>query len=210
MYILIMFMQQHFLLIGELADFKIGNRETDWNRRTFRGRKWENEVAEHFNDWNLTCKYKKILVNNNDEHNDAFELLEKWLDNSFKKYKEVGLAFMYEKVENKLIEDTIDIESIEELLKIEKAKEDFNFFNEGDYITKEMSNSKDILLEYIEQLEIDKQKLIEKLEEDKKIFGNYEERKQMAKEQLYENDGKCFYCQEILSILKGENQVTVK
>lgn len=57
----------------------------------------------------------------------------------------------------------------------------------------------------IKQLESDKQKLIEKLEEDKKIFGNYEERKQMAKEHLYENDGKWFYCQEILSILKGEN-----
>ena len=47
---------------------------------------------------------------------------------------------------------------------IEKAQEDFKFFNEGDYITKEMANSKNILLEYIEQLEIDKQKLIEKLE----------------------------------------------
>lgn len=58
----------------------------------------------------------------------------------------------------------------------------------------------------IDNLESDKQKLIEKLEEDKKIFGNYEERKQMAKEQLYENDGKWFYCQEILSILKGGNR----
>ena len=48
---------------------------------------------------------------------------------------------------------------------IEKAKEDFKFFNEGDYITKEMSDSKNVLLEYIDQLESDKQKLIEKLEE---------------------------------------------
>lgn len=36
---------------------------------------------------------------------------------------------------------------------IEKAKEDYKFFNEGDYITKEMSDSKNVLLEYIEQLE---------------------------------------------------------
>lgn len=36
---------------------------------------------------------------------------------------------------------------------IEKAKEDFKFFNEGDYITKEMSDSKNILFEYIWQLE---------------------------------------------------------
>ena len=59
-------------------------------------------------------------------------------------------------------------------------------------------------LKYIDKQESREQKLIEKLEEDKKIFGNYEKRKQMAKEQLYENDGKWFYCQEILSILKGE------
>lgn len=85
---------------------------------------------------------------------------------------------------------------------IEKAKECLqetiqNTYAEGKAI--KLNN----VLKYIDQLESDKQKLIEKLEEDKKIFGNYEERKQMAKEQLYENDGKWFYCQEILSILKG-------
>ena len=110
-----MFMQQLFLLNGELADFKIGNRKSNWDRRTFRGSEWENEVAEHFNDWNLTCEYKKILVNNTDEHNEAFELLEMWLDNSFKKYKKSGLVFLYEKVKDELIEDNnIDIDSIEE------------------------------------------------------------------------------------------------
>lgn len=36
---------------------------------------------------------------------------------------------------------------------IEKAKEDFDFFHEGDYITKEMSNCKEKIFEYIEQLE---------------------------------------------------------
>lgn len=86
---------------------------------------------------------------------------------------------------------------------IEKAKECLqetiqNTYSEGKAI--KLNN----VLKYIDQLESDKQKLIEKLEEDVKIFGNYEERKQMAKEQLYENDGKWFYCQEILSILKGE------
>lgn len=49
---------------------------------------------------------------------------------------------------------------------IEKAKEDFNFCNEGDYITKEMSDSKNVLLNYIDKLESREQKLIEKLEED--------------------------------------------
>lgn len=43
----------------------------------------------------------------------------------------------------------------EELKKedIEIAKEDLNFMHEGDYITKEMEQSKNIILEYIQQLE---------------------------------------------------------
>ena len=36
---------------------------------------------------------------------------------------------------------------------IEKAKEDLIFFNEGDYITREMDRSADVLEEYIKQLE---------------------------------------------------------
>ena len=36
---------------------------------------------------------------------------------------------------------------------IEKAKEDLSFFNEGDYITKDMANSARILEDYIQQLE---------------------------------------------------------
>lgn len=36
-----------------------------------------------------------------------------WLDNSFKKYKKAGLNFIYEKVENELLEDEIDIQSIQ-------------------------------------------------------------------------------------------------
>ena len=36
---------------------------------------------------------------------------------------------------------------------IEKAKKDLSFFNEGDYITKEMANSADVLEKYIEKLE---------------------------------------------------------
>lgn len=62
------------------------------------------------------------------------------------------------------------------------------------------------LRETIKTLQKDKQKLIEKLEEDIKKFSNYEERKQMCKEQLFENDGKWFYAQEILKILKGEQE----
>lgn len=87
------------------------------------------------------------------------------------------------------------------LSKEEISKLKINAFNQCDDETIRLVAE---MLNHTEQLESDKQKLIEKLEEDKKIFGNYEERKQMEKEQLYENDGKWFYCQEILSILKGE------
>ena len=64
-----------FLVNGKLADYRIKNREVDWGSRTFRGSAWENEVWQHVfidGDWNLTCEYKKILVNNQKEHNDAF------------------------------------------------------------------------------------------------------------------------------------------
>ena len=78
--------------------------------------------------------------------------------------------------------------------------------NFEDRLCDEMQERVKEVKEYIEQLESEKQKLIEKLEEDIKEFGNYAERKEMAREQLYENDGRWFYCQEILSILKGEKK----
>lgn len=84
---------------------------------------------------------------------------------------------------------------------IEKAKEDFKFFNEGDYITKEMSDSKNVLLNYIDQIESDKQKLIEKLEEAIDFTKTSKDSTSKAKIEVLEN---------ILKILKGENQVTVK
>lgn len=45
---------------------------------------------------------------------------------------------------------------------IEQAKEDLNFMNEGDYITREMSNSKDILIDYIQHLE-QKESILDKV-----------------------------------------------
>ena len=84
-----------FLVNGELADYKIGNRETEWGLRTFRGSPWENEVWQHGfidGDWNLTCEYKKILVNNDKEHEEAFDKLRDWLFDSFKIYKKANPA----------------------------------------------------------------------------------------------------------------------
>ena len=83
---------------------------------------------------------------------------------------------------------------------IEKAKECLqetiqNTYAEGKAI--KLNNA----LEYIDQLESDKQKLIEKLE---KIKYDLEfDRRKNNYSYLYD-------IKEILSILKGENQVTVK
>ena len=66
----------------------------------------------------------------------------------------------------------------------------------------------ELLLKYIQHLEQKEtilDKVTDKLKEDIKIFGNHEERKQMCKEQLYENDGKWFHAKEILNIIEGEN-----
>lgn len=82
-----------FLVDGKIADYKIGNKERCWGDRTFRGTSWEREVAQRLrkNDKNITCEYKKILVNNNEEHNEAFDNLEDWLFNNFKIYEKTGL-----------------------------------------------------------------------------------------------------------------------
>lgn len=70
-----------FLVDGKLADYSIGDIQKDWNGRTFRGSDWENKVFERLcaNDKGLTCEYNKILVSNDKEHSNAFELLEMWL-----------------------------------------------------------------------------------------------------------------------------------
>ena len=68
--------------------------------------------------------------------------------------------------------------------------------------------------EYIDQLESDKQKLIEKLEEDIREETGYAKwTNSYIKEispAVTKMISKSKYAQEILSILKGENQVTVK
>lgn len=76
-----------FLLDGKLMDYKIGNQEKCWETRTFRGQEWENYVFDNFQKLNLYCEYKKILVNNADEHNEAFEILEKWIHKNYETYK---------------------------------------------------------------------------------------------------------------------------
>lgn len=80
-----------YLVEGKLADYKICDRERSWNDRTFRGCKWESDILKNLEDnilnEKITCEYKKILVSNNIEHNDAFNILELWLDSEFEKYE---------------------------------------------------------------------------------------------------------------------------
>lgn len=82
-----------FLVNGELADYRICDRQREWGTRTFRGSSWENEVWQHGfidKDWNLTCEYNKILVHNDKEHKNAFAKLEEWLFDTFKIYKKAN------------------------------------------------------------------------------------------------------------------------
>ena len=89
---------------------------------------------------------------------------------------------------------------------IEKAKEDFNFCNEGDYITKEMSDSKNVLLNYIDKLESREQKLIEKLEEDIREETGYakwvDSNTKRISSAVTTMISKSQYAKEILEILK--------
>ena len=84
---------------------------------------------------------------------------------------------------------------------IEEAKKHYIFTTEH-----ELDNNNKRLKEYVEYLESILDKVTDKLKEDIKIFGNHEERKQMCKEQLYENDGKWFHAKEILNIIEGEKK----
>ena len=72
---------------------------------------------------------------------------------------------------------------------IEKAKEDLSFINEGDYITREMSNSKDILIKYIQHLE-QKESILDKVTDKLK-----EIRREL------DDDGFDYYAQEITEAL---------
>ncbi len=94
---------------------------------------------------------------------------------------------------------------------IEKAKEDLIFFNEGDYITREMDKSANILEDYIKQLEQEnknlKMILDSGLDKNKKYCFN--EDGNTGKCLGYSNvddDEPCEYCKtcEALSI-KGDD-----
>ena len=87
---------------------------------------------------------------------------------------------------------------------IEEAKEHYIFTTE--HVLDGSNKRLKEYIKYLEQKESILDKVTDKLKEDIKIFGNHEERKQMCKEQLYENDGKWFHAKEILNIIEGEKK----
>lgn len=66
---------------------------------------------------------------------------------------------------------------------------------------KNENNAIETLLQYIEQLETDKQKLIEKLEDDIEYGKKFESHLEPTIPEI-----RAEYAQEILEILKGENE----
>ena len=88
-----------FLVDGKLADYRIGCWQRHWGNRTFRGSSWENEIIKN-KKLELTCEYNEITVKDNDEHNNAFDILEKWLDESFSKYNPAGLKIIHDDLGN--------------------------------------------------------------------------------------------------------------
>ena len=99
---------------------------------------------------------------------------------------------------------------------IEKAKEDLSFMNEGDYITREMSNSKDVLIKYIESLELINEtwqvsnemftERIKDLEQKESILDKVTDKLKEIRREL-DDDRFGYYAQEvtkILNIIEGE------
>lgn len=83
-----------FLVDEKVADYKICDHESCWGLRTFRGTSLDNKLAELMRNNSITtsCKYNKILVNNEYEHNLAFEKLEDWIFSNFEMYPEANLS----------------------------------------------------------------------------------------------------------------------
>ena len=111
------------------------------------------------------------------------------------------------------IEDSIenkfnDSEEENFVITVEEAKHIALYEKEIHYCDALTQATYNILLQYIEQLESDEQKLIEKLEEDiekcKKENAPYEEYNKESR-MYWLNIGKIQLAEKILKIVKGEN-----
>ena len=88
---------------------------------------------------------------------------------------------------------------------IEKAKEELQFFNEGDYITKEMENSARVLEEYIEELE-HKEAILDKVTELANKIATENAEKYNSENQKEVDFSEWNLALEILNIIEGEKE----
>lgn len=92
---------------------------------------------------------------------------------------------------------------------IEKAKEDLSFMNEGDYITKDMSNSAKVLEKYIKLLEQKSEtlyKVTDKLKEDRDLFNKLRKTHKEYSPSEERLTTKYFYILNLLNIIEGEEK----
>ena len=85
---------------------------------------------------------------------------------------------------------------------IEKAKEDLSFFNEGDYITKEMENSARVLEKYIRELE-SKSEILDKVKELATKIATENAEKYNSENQKEVDFSEWNLALEILNIIEG-------
>ncbi len=88
---------------------------------------------------------------------------------------------------------------------IEKAKEDLSFFNEGDYITKEMEHSARVLEEYIKELENEKT-ILDKVTELANKIATENAEKYNSENQKEVDFSEWNLALEILNIIEGEKE----
>lgn len=85
---------------------------------------------------------------------------------------------------------------------IEQAKEDLSFMNEGDYITREMEQSANVLEEYIKELE-QKSEILDKVTD--KLEEEANQKIPLAEDKDWVICRKQ-YAREILNIIGGEKK----
>lgn len=90
-------------------------------------------------------------------------------------------------------------------IKIEKAKEDLQFFNEGDYITKEMENSARVLEKYIRELE-SKSEILDKVKELATKIATENAEKYNSENQKEVDFSEWNLALEILNIIEGDEK----
>ena len=90
--------------------------------------------------------------------------------------------------------------------KIEKAKEDVSFFNEGDYITPEMEHSARVLEKYIRELE-SKSEILDKVKELATKIATENAEKYNSENQKEVDFSEWNLALEILNIIEGEKKL---